>query len=63
MIKKMEKQIYVTPQLEVSKMEEAVLEGNSYTIFNENENGEFLSNDNFFDTSDASDHGSLWDEE
>lgn len=59
----MEKQIYVAPLLEVSKMEEAVLGNNTYSIFNENERGEFLSNDSFFDTSDVPDHGSLWDED
>ena len=59
----MEKQIYVAPHLEVSKMGVAVLGNNTYSIIGENENGEFLSNDSFFDSSDVPDHGSLWDED
>lgn len=59
----MEKQIYVAPLLEVlPKMWVAVL-SDSLTIFGENENGEFLSNDSFFDSSDVPDHGSVWDED
>lgn len=63
MIKKMEKQIYVAPLLEVlPKMWVAVL-SDSLPEFEENEKGEYLSNDSFFDTSDGPDHGSLWDED
>ena len=64
-IKKMEKQIYVAPLLEVlPNMIEDVLGGNSfYTKFGDDESGVYLSNESFFDTSDIPDHGSLWDEE
>lgn len=60
----MEKKIYVAPLLEVSpKMWEAVLGDDTFSIFDKNEKGVFLSNESFIDSSDIPDHGSLWDED
>ena len=64
MIKKMEKQIYVAPLLEVlPKMWVAVLSDSYQAFDNVDEAGVYLSNESFFDSSDGPDHGSLWDED
>ena len=62
MIKKMGKQIYVAPRLEVLLYNvETVLENNSIPIVHGD--GEDLSKENIFDSSDYPNHRSIWDED
>lgn len=64
MIKKMGKQIYVAPRLEVLLFDaESVLGKNFYSIIDEGDEGEDLSKENIFDSSDYPNHRSIWDED
>ena len=61
MIKKMGKQIYVAPRLEVLLfIVEPVWGVNSYPEVGDEENGEFLGKESIFDISDFPDDQSVW---
>ena len=62
MIKKMRKKIYVAPRLEILLFDvEPVLGDNSIPIVDGD--GEDLSKENIFDSSDYPVHRSIWDED
>ena len=60
MIKKMEKQRYVAPRLEVLLYDVETVLGNTLSIFGDDEHGEFLGKENVIVFSDSPDDEFIW---